>query len=389
VSGAEEARAEVSGERLTAVYRLTGSEGEAREAALAIAVEQSVEFPRHLLPPGNIEQDVVGRLEALDRRAHGVWRATLSFAVENTAFELTQLLNALYGNASLLPGVRLERFDLPPSLYDRLPGPRFGPDGLRQRLAVARRPLVATALKPMGLDAEALALRAGQLASSGIDLVKDDHGLSDQPYAPWRERVARAAAAVAEASERGGHTTLYLPNVTAPADQVLERAHAAKALGAGGVLVSPGITGFDAMRLLAADADLGLPVMAHPALLGSYVLAEGQGFSFEALFGEVMRLAGADAVIFPNYGGRFSLAPASCRAIADALAAPLGPLPSALPVPAGGMTVDRVPEMVAFYGVDVVLLIGGDLFADGPDPSGRARRLVERVAAEAVDGLPA
>jgi len=32
-----------------------------------------------------------------------------------------------------------------------------------------------------------------------------------------------------------------------------------------------------------------------------------------------------------------------------------------LPVPAGGMTIARVPEMLDFYGSDVMLLIGGAL----------------------------
>ena len=32
-----------------------------------------------------------------------------------------------------------------------------------------------------------------------------------------------------------------------------------------------------------------------------------------------------------------------------------------VPVPAGGMTTDRVPEMLDFYGADVMLLIGGAL----------------------------
>ena len=36
-------------------------------------------------------------------------------------------------------------------------------------------------------------------------------------------------------------------------------------------------------------------------------------------------------------------------------------LRSCLPVPAGGMTTDRVREMLAFYGRDVMLLIGGAL----------------------------
>jgi ribulose-bisphosphate carboxylase large chain len=33
----------------------------------------------------------------------------------------------------------------------------------------------------------------------------------------------------------------------------------------------------------------------------------------------------------------------------------------AVPVPAGGMTTDRVREMLDFYGADVMLLIGGAL----------------------------
>jgi ribulose-bisphosphate carboxylase large chain len=32
-----------------------------------------------------------------------------------------------------------------------------------------------------------------------------------------------------------------------------------------------------------------------------------------------------------------------------------------MPVPAGGMTLDRVPEMIECYGKDVMLLIGGGL----------------------------
>jgi ribulose-bisphosphate carboxylase large chain len=37
------------------------------------------------------------------------------------------------------------------------------------------------------------------------------------------------------------------------------------------------------------------------------------------------------------------------------------------------MSLDRVPELVEFYGHDVVLLIGGELHRDG-DPRGTAER---------------
>ncbi len=34
-----------------------------------------------------------------------------------------------------------------------------------------------------------------------------------------------------------------------------------------------------------------------------------------------------------------------------------------LPAPAGGLTLARVPELIEFYGRDVLLLIGGSLLA--------------------------
>ncbi len=378
---AGEVRPAVSGERLTAVYVLQGDEARARAVADAICVEQTVEFPRPLLPPGTIERDVVGRVEALEPHGEGAWRATIAFPVEDTGFELPQLLNVVWGNVSLFPGVRLAALSPSPSLYAGLPGPRFGRSGVRDRAGVEGRPLLCTALKPMGLDSRSLARYAGDFALGGIDLIKDDHGLANQPFAPWRERVERCAAAVAEANARTGRHSAYLPNVSAPHDELLARAHTAKALGAGGLLVSPGLAGFDAMRALAADGALGLPVMAHPAFLGGYLPTAAGGVAFDVLFGTIMRLAGADAVIFPNHGGRFSFSREDCRAIADGTARPLGPLRPAFPVPGGGMSLERVPEMLAFYGRDVVLLIGGGLFAASPDVRAASERFLAAVTA--------
>jgi len=85
------------------------------------------------------------------------------------------------------------------------------------------------------------------------------------------------------------------------------------------------------------------------------------GIAHGALFGKILRLAGADAVIFPTYGGRFSFSEANCRALVEATSEKMGEVAPSFPVPAGGMTLERVPEMVEFYGEDVLLLIGGAL----------------------------
>ena len=79
-------------------------------------------------------------------------------------------------------------------------------------------------------------------------------------------------------------------------------------------------------------------------------------------------------MIFPSYGGRFSYSPEMCAAIADAARAPWRGVRAAVPVPAGGMTVERVPELLGFYGTDVMLLIGGSLLLAGD-------RLLERTRA--------
>ena len=59
-------------------------------------------------------------------------------------------------------------------------------------------------------------------------------------------------------------------------------------------------------------------------------------------------MLGADAVVFPNHGGRFGYSAETCRAIAArALEARKG-LKPCMPVPAGGMSRERVGEMLEF-----------------------------------------
>jgi ribulose-bisphosphate carboxylase large chain len=91
---------------------------------------------------------------------------------------------------------------------------------LRKQLGVPERAITATATKPMGLSSKVLAKMAYDYALGGLDIVKDDHGLSDQRFAPYQERVRQCADAVAEANAKTGGKCIYFPSVTAPADQV-------------------------------------------------------------------------------------------------------------------------------------------------------------------------
>ena len=116
-----------------------------------------------------------------------------------------------------------------------------------------------------------------------------------------------------------------------------------------------------------------LSLMAHPAFAGAMRIPP------ELLFGKLFRLFGSDAVIYPNYGGRFTYSKQICSDLADNLRKPWGEQRPAFPVPAGGMQVDRVDEMVQFYGKDTILLIGGSLYMAGDALGERSRTFAENA----------
>lgn len=348
-------------ETFTATYRLAGTRTEAEDKAAALCVEQTIEFPADLVWVEEISRHIVARVGEVREAGERSFDIDIQFSADVAGTELPQLLNVLFGNASLLPGVRLQRFEPGPQLLSHYRGPRFGVDGVRRLVRARHRPLLCTALKPMGLSAEELADLSYRFALGGVDLIKDDHGLTDQRFSPFRERVRRCAEAVERGNRETGGTCRYAPHVTGPAHELHDRARLAKLSGAGALLLAPGLAGFDAMRRIADDDDIDLPILNHPAFLGSFIVRPDHGISHFALFGQLARLAGADATIFPNFGGRFSFSQDECRETADGCRQPMGNLRPIFPVPAGGMKRSRLVEMVEFYGNDVMLLIGGDL----------------------------
>ena len=357
----------VSGQRFSVQYRLSGNDEEARAKAQDICLEQTVEFPDALIPDGIIRDHVLGRIELFEAGSDGGYTAKISYPVEIAGRELTQLLNVVFGNISIKPGIRVESLDLPDEVLRWFKGPRFGRRGMREHLQIPDRPLLCTALKPLGFSAKGLADLAYRFALGGIDIIKDDHGLADQGFADFRTRVRLCAEAVERANQESGRRSIYVANVTAPADAVVPRARFAKENGAGGLLIAPGLAGLDSMRCLAEDDSLALPILSHPAFQGTYVVSREHGISHQVLFGQLPRLAGADATIYPNFGGRFSFTRAECLSIVRGTERPMGSVKANLPCPGGGMSLDRVPEMLDVYGRDVVLLIGGGLLTQGPD----------------------
>lgn len=366
-------------DRFLVTYQITGDETEALARAKIICLEQTVEVGEELVDSDFIREHIVGKIIEFKQQDETHFAITICYNIDTTAFELTQLLNVIFGNTSIKSHIKVLDIRLPDPLLAQFTGPRFGTKGLREKLQVIHQPLLCTALKPMGKSATALAELAYQCALGGIDIIKDDHGLTNQSFCPYQERVTACATAVAKANEKTGKNCIYVPNVTAPATEINARVQFAKQQGAGGLLIAPGLTGFDTMRAIAADETVDLPIISHPALLGSLVTSVDNGFAHGLLFGTLQRLAGADASIYPNYGGRFGFSREECHAIAKTCHRPMGNYPPIFPTPGGGMTLEKIPDMYTLYGEEVIFLIGGALYSHSPNLVENARHFLNLV----------
>jgi ribulose-bisphosphate carboxylase large chain len=384
-------------ERFSASYRLRAGAREVQARAQALALEQSIEMPLEAVTQDFVRERVVARVESVEpclapggaADAAGAvgfgesFVVTLSFATATTGLEAGQLLNMLFGNCSLQPDVELIDFDPGPELLAALPGPRFGTHGWRRALGLERapaRPLTCTALKPQGQSPQQLAELAATFARAGIDVIKDDHGIADQGYARFGPRVAAVQRAIERAAAERGSRVLYAPTLSGGPARLREQLRIARDQGVGAVLACPMLCGVPTLVEVVRE-EAGVPILAHPAFAGNARIAP------DLLLGRLFRLFGADATIFPNFGGRFSYARETCSAIARRAREPLGRAPAILPVPAGGMGTGRVDEMIGEFGNDVMLLIGGHLLAGATTPGdsvlARATAFVDRVRAAA------
>ena len=362
-------------DEIEAVYRVRTEPSGLGERVAALLLEQTVELRRAAIRSPDVLEHFVGRVIATEEVGTGDFRVRLAQPAEAAANDPAQLLNVLFGNCSLQPDVELEDVRLPQALARTLGGPRFGAAGLRRLTGVRGRALTASVLKPMGLTVDGAAALCRTLALAGLDVIKDDHGLADHPNCRFVERARACLAATADAAGTTGRRATYVPNLIGSPATVLRQAREAKELGVGAVMVSPMLLGLPFLNELARG--LGLPVLAHPAFGGAQRIAP------VALLGKLFPLFGADAVIYPNAGGRFSYGPEVCLGIARALRAPDSATAPALPVPAGGIRIENVAEALEAYGADTMLLLGGSLL-EAPNAGTlllRGRQFVEAVHA--------
>jgi ribulose-bisphosphate carboxylase large chain len=84
-----------------AIYHVRSDAQAIKQRAQAIAVEQSVEMPLTAIDDEMVQKEIVGRVEAIEEQAQGVFAVRVALAPATIGDDAGQLINMLFGNTSL------------------------------------------------------------------------------------------------------------------------------------------------------------------------------------------------------------------------------------------------------------------------------------------------
>ncbi|GIO10917.1 2,3-diketo-5-methylthiopentyl-1-phosphate enolase [Cohnella xylanilytica] len=310
---------------------------------------------------------------------------TIAYPDANFSRDLPALLVTVFGKLSM--DGRIKLLDLKPSsdFLSAFSGPKFGIAGVRDRLGIQDRPLLMSIFKSViGYDLDGLREQFLQQALGGVDLIKDDEILFENPLTPLEKRVETCIGAARQAERETGQKLIYFTNLTGPTSKLRENARRAIDAGANGLLFNVLAYGFDALAELANDPSIDVPIAAHPALAGAFYPSPHHGIAAPLLLGKLTRIAGADLSLFPSPYGSVVMPKEENLAVQAALVDEALPLPKAFPVPSAGIHPGLVPLILRDFGGDVVVNAGGGVHGHplGAAAGGKAfRQAMDAVAA--------
>lgn len=386
-----------------ATYRCFDEKADFEKKALSIAVGLTVgswtdlpeakkaEMDKHL---GRVLSVEVHEVDSTNTERYADIR--IAYPDINFSADIPALLVTVFGKLSMDGRIRLIDLHVSESFMSRFPGPKFGMHGVRDQLGVSERPLLMSIFKSViGHDLSGLREQFYNQALGGVDLIKDDEILFENPLTPIGKRVETCMAAAAEAERVTGQKLFYAVNLTGPTSGLVAKAKEAIDAGANALLFNVLAYGFDVLHELSRHPDIRVPIAAHPALAGALYPSPYYGIAASVLLGKLMRLAGADLVLFPSPYGSVVMPREENLAIRHALTtdrletdygAPADLRPS-FPVPSAGIHPGLVPLILRDFGTDVVVNAGGGIHGHpmGTAAGGRAFR---QAIEAALAGIP-
>ncbi|WII35509.1 2,3-diketo-5-methylthiopentyl-1-phosphate enolase [Paenibacillus thiaminolyticus] len=372
----------------TATYRIYDDQADFASKAEGIAVgmtvgswtelpeAQKADMAKHLgqvLSVVPCESDIPGERYA---------DITIAYPDVNYSRDLPALLVTMFGKLSMDGRIKLMDIEWSDTFQQAFPGPKFGLDGVRKLVDVHDRPLLMSIFKSViGYDLPALAEQFRQQALGGVNIIKDDEILFENPLTPIERRVKACMEAADSVSQQTGQRLLYAVNLTGPTFKLRDQALRAIEAGANAFLFNVLAYGYDVLHALSSDPDISVPIAAHPAMAGSMYPSPHHGIAAQLLLGKLMRLAGADLVLFPSPYGSVTMPAEDTFAIRDALTQPDMALLRSFPVPSAGIHPGIVPLIIRDFGTDVIVNAGGGIHGHPLGTAAGGRAFVQAIEA--------
>lgn len=293
----------------------------------------------------------------------------------NFSQDIPALLVTIFGKLSMDGRIKLIDIDVSEQFASAFPGPKFGIEGIRNLVGVHDRPLLMSIFKSVvGHDLATLREQFYEQALGGVDLIKDDEILFENPLTPIEKRVEVCMEAARQAETITGQKLLYAVNLTGPTSKLASQAKKAINAGANALLFNTLSYGYDVLHELSSNPDINVPIASHPAMAGAMYPSPHYGINAAVLLGKLNRLAGADLVLFPSPYGSVVMPKEENLAIKEVLLNEMHHLKTSFPVPSAGIHPGIVPLILKDFGMDVVVNAGGGIHghAMGTAAGGRA-----------------
>lgn len=352
----------------TATYRCFDDKADFQKKATGIAVGLTVGSWTDLPEARKAEMEKhLGRVVSVreyEGNGAGTRYADIVIAYPDVNFsrDLPALLVTVFGKLSMDGRIKLLDLDFSTDFLGAFPGPKFGKDGIREWLGVQDRPLLMSIFKSViGHDLPNLREQFFKQALGGVDLIKDDEILFENPLTPLQKRVEACMEAARQAEAETGQKLLYAVNLTGPTSKLASQAKLAIASGANALLFNVLAYGYDVLHELSSDPEINVPIAAHPAMAGALYPSPHYGIAAPLLLGKLMRLAGADLALFPSPYGSVVMPREENLAVQSALLDPALPVRTTFPVPSAGIHPGLVPLILRDFGTDVVVNAGGGI----------------------------
>ncbi len=289
----------------------------------------------------------------------------------------------LFGSKSL-DNVRLIDIDFPRALSGLFKGPKFGIEGVRRLVGTERdrRPHIGTIIKPkVGLSPKETAQVAYEAAIGGVDFIKDDETLTDQKFCPLYDRITHVMEALDKVKSETGRTVLYSPDITAETYRMMEIAEKAISHGANFLMLDVVPCGYSAIRMLAEDPSINVPLHIHRTGHGAFTRNPKHGIALKVV-AKFTRLVGGDQLHTGTAAGKMVGEASEVADINNFVRGDFLGFKTTMPVASGGIHPGIVGQNIEKLGNDIVIQAGGGIH--GHPQGTRAGATAMRQAVDAA-----